>query len=57
MTKEEEIEKLHQKIAMMRHELAQYINDLTMWQKAHGNDYPIRRIDEIRTKMQEIENL
>lgn len=45
------------KIQLMRQELAQYRNDLTFWQKAHGSEYPVRRIAELDKKMMEIDQV
>ncbi len=45
------------KIQLMREELAQYRSDLTFWQKAHGSEYPVRRIEELDNKMLEIDRV
>jgi len=42
-------------IQLMRDELAQYRQDLTMWMKAHGSEYPARRLHELEKKMLEID--
>ena len=44
-------------IQLMRSELAQYRQDLTMWVKAHGSEYPARRLQELEKKMLEIDQV
>ncbi len=51
------IEKSDRKIQIMRKELEQYRNDLVFWSKAHGAEYPVRRITELDKKLQEIEQV
>lgn len=52
-----QIARSDRKIQLMREELSQYRNDLTFWQKAHGSEYPVRRLLELDKKIQEIEQI
>jgi hypothetical protein len=52
-----QIERMDQMITLMRHELQQYRNDLVFWQRAHGAEYPVRRLQELDIKIAEINSL
>ena len=45
------------KVARLRQQMTQYINDLMYWKTAHGNEYPARRIEEVTKFLQEIDAL
>jgi hypothetical protein len=52
-----QIARSDRKLQLMRDELTQYRQDLIFWQKAHGSEYPVRRIAELDKKIQEIEQV
>ena len=52
-----QIARSDRQLELMRSELAQYRQDLTMWMKAHGSEYPARRIQELEKKMLEIDQV
>ena len=52
-----ELEKAELKISLMRLELQQYMKDLHMWTTAHGSEYPLRRMEELRLKIDQIEKI
>jgi len=41
------IARLERRVLLMRKELEQYRNDLEFWVRAHGHEYPLRRIKEL----------
>ncbi len=47
------IARLERRVLLMRKELEQYRNDLEFWVRAHGHEYPLRRIKELVQKLEE----